>query len=137
MPTDCHCFVESTPARTTGSPTVTMQDVCLPRSYALFSVLAGVGEPLTEPIAAGRGLPPYFFLPAATMEEFYSRFKFWTYASPSELELALAKAGALEHEVRTRDTQYRLATWWAFLEGLRAFEALGHRVVITLGFDQS
>lgn len=137
MPIDAHLWVESTPARTTGAPTVTMQEVCLPRSYALFAALAGVGEPLVEPVANDRGRPPYFFLPAATIQEFYSRFKFWTFFSPNELETALNRAGAIEHEIKTRDTQYRLATWWAFLEGLRAFEALGHRVVVTAAFEMA
>lgn len=130
-----HYFVEACSARTSGPPLVTAIDISLPRSYAFFSVLAGVGQRFTDPIADHRGKPKNFFLPRNTIEEFWSGLYHWTWCTPDEWELAIFKASAFEDEVESRDPQYRLDLYKTLLPWWRELEARGHKVTITCGFE--
>ena len=136
MATDIHLFVESSPARTSGPPVVTATDITLPRNYAFFSVLAGVGQRFTEPVADHRGFPLDFYLPRYTVEEFWSVLSHWTHFTPDEWELAIFKASAFEGDLETKDTQYRLDLYKTLLPWWRELEARGHKVTITVGFEE-
>ena len=136
MPTDIHLFVESSPARTSGPPLVTATDITLPRNYAFFAILAGVKGNYAEPVAEGRGIPEDFYLPRYTVEEFWGILRWWTHCTPDEWELAIFKAQTFDGEVQMKDTQYRLDLYKTLLPWWRELEARGHKVTITVGFEE-
>jgi len=134
--TDIHLFVESCSARTSGPPLVTATDITLPRNYAFFSTLAGVGQRFTEPVADHRGFPRDFYLPRYTVEEFWGILRHWTHCTPDEWEVAILKASAFEEELETADKQYRLDMYRTLLPWWRQLEARGQKVTITCGFEE-
>ena len=124
-----HLFLESGPATGSAEPVVTAYDICLPANAAVCAALGGVGHGTVTPVAPDRGLPRNFFIPLATIDEYYDFLFHWTHVSPDEFEEALNRAGAL-------DPGSPSFAYWATLEWFRALEGMGHSVRVTVGFGE-
>jgi hypothetical protein len=135
MPTP-HIFIEAGLADGIEPP-ITAPDISLPRNDAFCAALGGVGSSVYKltPICPDRGIARDFFVPRATLDEFYEHLHHWTRLTPDEWDEAVDRAGSAHHLGEPAAVSGGLGAHLAMGEWFRALEATGHKVRITVGFE--
>jgi len=131
-----HVFVEA--GISDGiEPPVTAYDCTLPRNDAFCAALGGVGSDVYKltPICPDRGIAKDFFVPRATIEDFFANLHHWTRLNVDEWDEAVDRAGASSHLGEPEAISGGLGAHLAMGEWFRALEATGNKVRITVGFN--
>ena len=106
------------------------------RSYSMFGAIAGVRSDEVTPISEPRGFPPDYSAYDKGIKDEYA-FHSWTYLTPNELELAIARVTALYAKDADGDDDY-LNFWMDYkiiLEFCRDLERNNNDVRLVIGFD--